>query len=175
VRFEALSVSGAYLVHSDPQEDERGAFTRIFCRHEFAAHGLPTDFVQQSISTNRLRGTLRGLHYQKAPHQETKLVRCLLGAVWDVIVDLRGEREGKPTWLGVSLKAEEGTAVLVPRGCAHGFQTLTDDAELLYMIDAFHEPASATGVRWDDPALGITWPVADPIVSARDRAWPLIA
>jgi dTDP-4-dehydrorhamnose 3,5-epimerase len=172
MRITALSISGAYLVQSEAHVDERGTFARAYCRREFAEHGLPTDFVQHSISTNRLRGTLRGLHYQKPPFEEGKLVRCLRGVVFDVIVDLRG---GKLPWLGVTLSAENGEAVFVPRGCAHGFQTLTDDAELLYMIDAFHEPSAAAGLRWNDPAIAIEWPIPDPILSPRDRAWPLLA
>jgi dTDP-4-dehydrorhamnose 3,5-epimerase len=175
MRITPSSIPGAYLVQPEAHVDERGSFARTFCRREFGEHGLPTDFVQHSISTNRARGTLRGLHYQLPPHQETKLVRCLRGAVWDVIVDMRERRNGRFPWVGVTLEAEAGTAVLVPAGCAHGFQTLTDGAELLYMIDAYHEPGAAAGLRWDDPALAIDWPIADPILSPRDREWPLIS
>ena len=162
-------------MQSEARVDERGAFARVFCQREFAEHGLPTTFVQHAISTNRLRGTLRGLHYQTPPFGEGKLVRCLRGEIFDVIVDLRGERNRKLPWLGVGVSAERGEAVFVPQGCAHGFQTLTDDVELLYLIDEFHQPSAAAGLRWNDPAIGIEWPVPNPILSPRDREWRLIS
>jgi dTDP-4-dehydrorhamnose 3,5-epimerase len=173
VRFTPASLDGAYIVELEPYEDERGSFARVWCRDELAAQGLNPELAQCSISRNRRAGTLRGLHYQATPHQEAKLVRCTRGAIFDVIVDLR---EGSPTlgrWISVELGADAGTALYVPEGFAHGFQTLTDDAEVLYMISEPYAPEASTGVRWDDPAFGIEWPAAKVrTMSERDRAWP---
>jgi dTDP-4-dehydrorhamnose 3,5-epimerase len=165
-------IAGAFVVEPQPHVDERGFFARTWCADEFAAHGLTARLVQASVSYNRRRGTLRGLHYQLAPHAETKLVRCTRGAIWDVIVDLRPD---SPTYRGhtaVVLDADNRLALYVPEGCAHGFQTLADDSEVLYQMSASHAPESARGVRWDDPAFAIMWPPADRIISERDRRYP---
>ncbi|MEI9983438.1 MAG: dTDP-4-dehydrorhamnose 3,5-epimerase [Aliidongia sp.] len=173
MKFTALALPGVFEIDIEPAADARGLFARVFCAEEFAAHGLPGDFVQHSISYNHRAGTLRGLHYQQAP-LEAKLVRCLAGAAFDVIVDLRRESPGYGQWCAVELSAGRRNAVFVPKGCAHGFQTLVDATELLYLIDTPYVAGAASGLRWDDPALAIPWPVADPILSERDRALPCL-
>ena len=158
-----------------PIEDERGFFARSFCEKEFSERGLNPRVVQCNVSFNRRRGTLRGMHFQAAPHEEAKLVRCTAGAIWDVMVDLR---PGSPTfkrWHGAELSAANRRAFYVPEGVAHGFQTTTENAEVLYQMTASFRPESARGVRWNDPAFAIQWPIADPFVSERDRAFPLCA
>jgi len=172
VIFTALRLPGAYAIEPEPATDERGFFARLWCAREFAARGLRTDFVQSSISSNRRRGTLRGLHYQLAPHAEAKLVRCIRGAAYDVIVDLRPESPTFQQWHACELTPENGHAVYIPEGVAHGFQTLTDDTELLYEITACYAPQHARGARWNDPAFAIDWPVDGPIVSSRDQSYP---
>jgi dTDP-4-dehydrorhamnose 3,5-epimerase len=173
MRFVALELEGAHVIELEPYEDERGSFARIWCRDELADHGLTAELAQCSISRNARAGTLRGLHFQQAPHEEAKLVRCTRGSIFDVIVDLR---PGSPTrfrWLGVELEAERGNALFVPEGFAHGFQTLVDDAEVLYMISHPYVPEASAGVRWDDPAFAIDWPeAAARTISERDRSWP---
>jgi dTDP-4-dehydrorhamnose 3,5-epimerase len=173
VRFVPAGLEGAYLLEPEPFADERGSFARVWCRDELAEHGLTAELAQCSVSRNTHAGTLRGMHFQRAPHEEAKLVRCIRGAIFDVIVDLRA---GSPTlgrWAGFRLDPENGAALYVPEGFAHGFQTLTDDAEVLYMISHRYVPEASTGVRWDDPAFGIEWPNApERTISERDRAWP---
>ena len=171
MRFTALALAGVVEVETAAIADERGSFARLFCAEEFAAQGLPTDFVQHSVSFNRHAGTLRGLHYQRTP-LEAKLVRCLSGAAYDVIVDLRRGSPSHGRWCAVELSAERRNAVLVPKGCAHGFQTLVDDTELLYLIDVPYVAEAAAGIRWDDPSLAIPWPLPAPILSERDRTLP---
>jgi dTDP-4-dehydrorhamnose 3,5-epimerase len=167
-------IAGAFVVEVAPARDERGLFARTFDRDVFAAHGLAADVIQTSISFNARAGTLRGLHYQAEPHGEEKLVRCVRGRVHDVIVDLRPGSATYREWLGIDLDEESRTALYVPRGCAHGFQTLTDGAELLYMMSTPYVPEAARGVRWDDPAFGIAWPSppGPRVMSERDRGYP---
>jgi dTDP-4-dehydrorhamnose 3,5-epimerase len=172
MRFRETTLPGAWLIEPEPVADERGYFARAWCARELKAHGLADVFVQSSVSFNRRRGTLRGLHYQAAPHEEAKLVRCTQGTVYDVIVDLRPGSPTLGTWHGVALSAANCRTLYVPPGCAHGFQTLTDDAELLYHISVEYRPDAARGVRWDDSTLAIDWPLPDPILSERDRALP---
>jgi dTDP-4-dehydrorhamnose 3,5-epimerase len=148
----------------------------MWCAKEFESHGLRTDFVQSSLSSNRVKGTLRGLHFQASPHGEAKLVRCIRGAVFDVIVDLRPESATYRHWEACELTAENRHAVYIPEGLAHGFQTLTDDSEVLYSICAYYEPAAVRGVRWSDPALAIPWPILPPsMISEKDQQLPLSA
>lgn len=171
MKFIATALAGAFVVEMQAVEDERGGFARSFCVREFEAQGLNPVVAQCNVSWNRRRGTLRGLHWQAAPQAEAKLVRCTRGAIWDVIVDVR---EGSPThhrWHAVELSAANRRALYVPEGFAHGFQTLADDSEVFYQMSTFHAPECARGLRWDDPALAIAWPLAEPIVSARDRAF----
>lgn len=167
MRFIETPIAGAFLIEPEPSEDERGFFARIFDAAEFARRGLETSFPQWSLSYNAKRGTLRGLHYQAPPHEEVKIVRCTRGAVWDVLVDLR--RGGT---VGFELTADNRRALYVPRGVAHGFQSLADATEMCYFISAEYAPDSARGLRWNDPALAIRWPIADPILSERDRSFP---
>jgi dTDP-4-dehydrorhamnose 3,5-epimerase len=171
MRFTETPLAGAYVIDVEPREDERGLFARTFCAEEFAAHGLDPRVVQTSVSFNRRTGTLRGLHYQAAPHGDAKLVRCTAGAIFDVIVDLRPD---SPTYIrhfAVRLTAIDRVSVYVPVGFAHGFQTLTDDTEVLYQMS---QPFTVTlGVRWNDPVFGIDWPaVTDRIMNDRDRGFP---
>lgn len=171
MRFSQTPLAGAAVIDFEPRRDERGLFARIYCAREFAAAGLQTDFPQANISVTSFRGTLRGLHYQQAPYEEVKVVRAVVGAVYDVIVDLR---PGSPTfkqWFGVELSGDNGRALYVPAGFAHGFQTLSDDATLIYMMGAEYRPEAARGVRWDDPAFGIDWPIPDPHLSPRDATY----
>lgn len=170
--FRPLSLAGAVAVELERREDPRGFFARTFCRDEFAAHGLATSFVQCNVSWNERRGTLRGMHFQKAPSLEGKLVRCTAGAIWDVLLDLRPDSASYGRWEGVELTAANHTALYIPPGFAHGFQTLTDGAEVFYQMTDLYAPDLASGVRWNDPAFGIAWPIADPILSERDAAYP---
>jgi dTDP-4-dehydrorhamnose 3,5-epimerase len=173
VRFVPLELDGAFLVELERFEDERGFFARSWDGAEFAAHGLASEVVQSSVSRNTSAGTLRGMHFQWAPHEETKLVRCTRGAIFDVIIDLRAGSATHGRWVGVELDADRASALYVPKGFAHGFQTLVDDTEVLYMMSTPYVAESATGVRWDDPAFGIEWPeAASRTLSDRDRAWP---
>jgi dTDP-4-dehydrorhamnose 3,5-epimerase len=172
MRFLPTRLDGAWLVELEPARDERGFFARIWDGHAFAARGLDPAMAQASLSSNRRAGTLRGLHFQLPPNAETKLVRCIRGAVFDVIVDLR---RGSPTylaWEGFELTAENRRQLYIPQGFAHGFESLVDDSELLYLISTPYAPTAAAGLRWDDPALGIEWPLPPATVSERDRAWP---
>ena len=170
--FVPTELPGAYLVELERREDERGFFARTWCREELAAHGLATNVAQCSVSRTTLAGTLRGLHFQTPPHEEVKLVRCTSGAIFDVIVDLRPESPTHADWFGVELDAERGTALYVPKGFAHGFQTLADESEVFYMMSDPYVAAAAAGVRWDDPAFGIEWPLPVRAISDRDRSWP---
>ncbi|MDE3749490.1 dTDP-4-dehydrorhamnose 3,5-epimerase family protein [Methylobacterium radiotolerans] len=170
--FEELPLAGAYQIGIDPHADERGFFARTVCEDTLVAHGLVGRFRQSSVSYNRSRGTVRGMHYAVAPHAETKLVRCTMGAIHDVLVDLRRD---SPTYLratGVVLSAENRVALYIPAGFAHGFQALQDETEVLYMIDRPYVAGAARGVRWDDPALDIAWPEPVTVISERDLAFP---
>jgi dTDP-4-dehydrorhamnose 3,5-epimerase len=170
--FLPSHLSGAYVIEPQRLEDERGFFARTFCQAEFTAHGLKSNFVQCNVSFNIRRGTLRGMHYQAQPHEEAKLVRCTQGAIFDVIIDLRKDSETYKQWLGVELTAVERRMLYVPQGFAHGFQTLEDNSEVFYQMAEVYSPAHARGARWNDPAFNVAWPLPDPIVSARDAAYP---
>jgi dTDP-4-dehydrorhamnose 3,5-epimerase len=172
VLFAAAEIEDAWSIDIERIEDERGFFARVWCRRELAAHGLDTEIAQESISYNRRRGTVRGLHFQRPPHEETKIVCCIRGGVLDVIVDLRPSSPTFLRWQGFELTAENHRAIYIPKGVGHGFQTLTDDAEVAYQISAFHAPGAASGFRYDDAAFGIAWPLPVSVISARDLAWP---
>lgn len=172
MRFQETRLCGAWLIEPEPQRDERGFFARTFCAREYAERSLATRFVQNSTSHSVARGTLRGMHFQRAPHGEVKVVSCLRGAIWDVIVDLRPESPTYRRWQGFELTGENRSQLYVPAGFAHGFQTLRDDTEVGYLISAFYAPAAATGVRYDDPAFAIDWPLPVASISEKDRAWP---
>jgi dTDP-4-dehydrorhamnose 3,5-epimerase len=172
MRFSATSIPGVVVVELEPRTDERGAFARLHCPEEFAAAGHPFVPAQTSLSRNPAAGTLRGLHYQPAPHAETKLVRCVRGRIFDVAVDLR---PGSPThrrWTAAELSAESGRALLVPQGVAHGFLTLEPDSDVIYQIAPAYAPGHEAGVRWDDPAFAIAWPAPPALISPRDAGYP---
>jgi len=171
VIFKELPLAGAFLIEPERIGDERGFFARTWCRREFEARGLSTEIVQCNVSFNPKKGTLRGMHYQAPPHEEVKIVRCTMGSVYDVIVDLRPDSPTRRKWVGLELTGENRRMLYVPKGFAHGFLTLVDNAEVFYQISEFYHPESARGVRWDDPALGIRWPQAPQVMSERDRSY----
>ncbi len=173
--FRPTKLQGAYAIEPERHVDARGSFSRAWCQREFDAHGLDARLVQCSISTNTKRGTLRGMHYSVPPHAEAKVVRCVKGAIYDVLLDLR---EGSPTylhWVAETLSRDNGVALFVPEGVAHGFQTLEDETDVLYQMSEFFAPEGARGVAWNDPAFGIQWPLGEPILSDRDRLYPALA
>lgn len=172
--FHATKLSGVYVIEPERHADERGFFARTWCQREFADHGLNPHLAQCSLSYNRQRGTLRGLHYQAPPHAEAKLVRATRGAIYDVVVDLRPDSPTQGQWLGVELTSQSGRSLYIPDSCAHGFQTLTDECEVCYQISEFHHPESALGVRWNDPQLAIDWPLPVTVISDRDAHLPLL-
>lgn len=175
MRFVALPLAGAFRIELERHEDDRGFFARTFCTEEFRAHGLVTQFVQNSISFNARKGTLRGLHYQAGPLAETKLVRCTAGAVFDVLIDLRRSSPTFGRWHGEILSSVNHAMCYIPAGCAHGFQALEDCSELHYEITPAYAAGAARGIAFDDSALAITWPVLNPILSAVDRSHPRLA
>ncbi len=165
-------LAGAYVLEVERRDDERGFFARVWCAAELGAAGLDARVSQINVGFNHRRGTLRGLHFQRAPHAEVKIVRCTAGAVYDVIVDLRPESPTHRRWIGVELTDENHRQLYVPAGFAHGYQTLTDSAEISYLTSVPYAPESATGVRFDDPAFGIGWPEPVTVISDADRSWP---
>lgn len=171
--FTEIKLKGAYIIDIEPIEDERGFFARSWCRNEFEKHGLNPDLVQCNISFNKKKGTLRGMHYQIAPHEESKLVRCTRGSLFDVIIDLRKNSETYKEWFGVELSVENSRMIYIPGGFAHGFQTLEDNTEIFYQMSEYYYPECAEGLRCDDLAFGIDWPITDKIISERDMAFDL--
>jgi dTDP-4-dehydrorhamnose 3,5-epimerase len=170
--FKEITLKGAFMIEPERRHDERGFFARTWCQREFAAKGLPPAWVQCNISFSRQRGTLRGMHYQAAPYEEAKLVRCTMGAIYDVIIDLRHESPTFRQWLALELTADNRRMLFIPQGFAHGFQTLADDSEVFYQMSQFYAPEYARGVRWDDPAFRVSWPAEKRIISERDRSFP---
>ncbi len=173
--FRATKLEGVFIIELERLTDERGFFARTWCAEEFEAHGLNSRLVQCNISYNKKAGTLRGMHYQVAPFAEAKLVRCTMGAIFDVALDLRPDSPTFKQWVGVELTADNRRALYIPEGLAHGFQTLADHSEVFYQMSEFYHPEWARGVRWDDPACGIEWPLPAQIISERDRSYPLLA
>jgi dTDP-4-dehydrorhamnose 3,5-epimerase len=174
VKFISTQLEDAFIIELEPLEDSRGFFARTFCTREFAQHGLDNSFVQCSVSFNRKKGTIRGMHFQKQPACEAKLVRVTAGAIYDIIVDLRPD---SPTYLkhiGVELTAENHRGVYVPKMFAHGFQSLQDDSEVFYQISDFYSPEASTGIRYNDPKLAINWPLPITTISKKDANWPLL-
>jgi dTDP-4-dehydrorhamnose 3,5-epimerase len=171
LQFHELSVSGAYLVKSESATDARGSFSRRFCSSEFSEAGIDFAIEQSSTSCNYLKHTLRGMHYQTHPHAEKKIVYCSRGSIFDVVVDLRRDSPTFRGWSGVPLSDKVSDMVFVPEGCAHGFLTLADNVMVDYLISETYSPASAGGVRWDDPAFGISWPKAPLVISDRDAGF----
>jgi len=170
--FTETRLKGAFIIDIELHEDERGFFARSWCENEFKQHNLEPRLVQCNISFNKEKGTLRGMHYQAAPFDEAKLVRCTMGAIYDVIIDLRPASFTFKQWISVELNEENRRAVFVPKGLAHGFQTLQDNSEVFYQMSEFYHPECAQGVRWNDPAFGIVWPLEMKIVSERDQEYP---
>ena len=170
--FHGTRIEGVHVIEPERREDERGFFARTWDAGEFATRGLSGRVAQCSISYNRHRGTLRGLHYQAPPHEEAKLVRCTAGAIFDVALDLRPASTTFGDWIGVELSAENRFALYIPEGCAHGFLTLADDSEIVYQMSECHAPDDARGVRWNDPRFGIAWPADVLVINERDRSYP---
>ena len=170
--FHRTKLLGVVEVELDLHWDERGFFARSWCQREFEAEGLNPHIVQCNVSFNEKKGTLRGMHFQAAPHPEAKLVRCTRGAIYDVVIDLRPESPTHKQWAGVTLTAENRRMLYVPEGCAHGFLTLEDRAEIVYQMSEFYYPELARGIRWDDPAFQIAWPSKVEVISERDRTYP---
>jgi dTDP-4-dehydrorhamnose 3,5-epimerase len=173
MKFSQTAVQGAWVVEVNRITDDRGFFARIWCQDEFTRQGIESDWVQANVGRSVRAGTLRGMHYQRDPHAEAKLVRCTRGAVYDVALDLRPASSSYLRWVGVTLDADEHTMLYIPRGCAHGYQTLTDDSEITYLASAPYDRDAATGVRYDDPAFAIEWPRAVEVVSGQDASWEL--
>lgn len=172
MKFHALPLSGAWLIEAQPHGDDRGYFARLYCEALFEAQGLNTRWVQSNQSFNRQRGTLRGMHRQVAPHAEIKLVSCMAGTVYDVIIDLRPESPTFKQWYGVELSHDNYRLLYVPEGFAHGYQTLTENTLVFYQVSQFYTPQAEAGVRWNDPAFGIAWPdVPERLLSPKDQAW----
>ncbi len=173
MKFSPTKLEGVWIVEMDHHHDERGWFARTWCSKMMSSHGLKINLSQCSISANKRRGTLRGMHYQAKPHAETKLVRCIRGSMFDVVLDLRPQSQTFKQWIGVELSADNGRALYIAHGCAHGFQTLEDGVEVLYMIAGELHPESARGTRWNDPQFGIAWPLPDiAFMSQRDAQYP---
>jgi dTDP-4-dehydrorhamnose 3,5-epimerase len=170
--FSKTDLEGAFLIRPERIEDERGFFARTYCTQELADHGIDSQVVQRSISYNRRRGTLRGMHFQIAPHEESKLVSCVSGSIYDAIIDLRRSSPTYRRWFAATLSAEDFEMLFVPKGCAHGFITLADDTTVHYEMSGFHHPESARGVRYDDPSFGIEWPMSPVLINERDRGYP---
>jgi dTDP-4-dehydrorhamnose 3,5-epimerase len=171
--FKETKLVGAFIIEVLRMEDDRGFFGRSFCRNEFVNHGLNPEVAQCSISFNRYAGTLRGMHYQVAPHAEDKVVRCTRGSLYDVIVDLRRDSPTFKQWVAVELTGDNLRMLYVPKGFAHGFQTMADNTEIFYQMSEFYHPESARGIRWNDTAFEIQWPPGDRVIlSDRDRNWP---
>jgi dTDP-4-dehydrorhamnose 3,5-epimerase len=170
--FRPTLLQDARLIEPERAQDGRGYFARTFCVREFGAAGLPTEFVQHSISSTARAGTVRGMHFQRAPHEEAKLIRCIAGAIHDVLIDLRPESSSYMQWEAYELGAGDGRQLYAPAGFAHGFQTLAPDTVVSYLISAYYAPEAAGGVRYDDPAFGIVWPLPVTELSDKDRRWP---
>jgi len=173
--FQPTNLKDAWLVLLEPAHDNRGFFARTFCVDEFAAYGLETSYPQHSISMSSRRGTVRGMHYQREPHSEVKLVRCLKGAIWDVIIDIRKDSPTYRRWQAFELSGSNNRQIYIPKGFAHGFQTLSDEVEVSYLISEPYVPESASGIRPDDPTFNIAWPLPVIAISERDLRWPNFA
>jgi dTDP-4-dehydrorhamnose 3,5-epimerase len=171
MRFTETKIPGAYVIDVERREDHRGFFARTWCKKEFEVYGLVTSFVQANIGFSHQQGTLRGMHFQSSPYQEVKLVRCTMGRIVDIIVDLRPTSPTHTQWVSMELTANNRTMLYVPEGCAHGYQSLEDNTEVVYDTSQFYAPQHATGVLYNDPAFGITWPLPIAVISEADRNW----
>jgi dTDP-4-dehydrorhamnose 3,5-epimerase len=174
MKFSETGIAGAIVIDPDPREDSRGRFLRAWCLREFVEHGIDFAPVQANLGFSPMKGTLRGMHFQKAPALEAKLIRCTRGAMFDVVLDVRPDSPSYGAWYGTELTAANARVLYIPEGCAHGYQTLEADTEMHYMTSAFYTPSAAYGVRFDDAAFDIRWPLAATVVSEQDRNWPLV-
>lgn len=172
MKFHQTNLRDARLIELQPSRDARGYFARTFCVEEFAAHGLERNFQQHSVSFSAQAGTIRGMHFQLEPHSEVKVVRCLRGAIWDVIIDIRPSSPTYGCWQGFELTDDNGRQLYIPKGFAHGFQTLRENTEVSYLISEPYAPGAAAGIRYDDPAIGLNWPLPVTCISEKDRNWP---
>jgi dTDP-4-dehydrorhamnose 3,5-epimerase len=172
MRFEATNIEGVWLITPDRFDDERGFFARTWGLDEFEAHGIDVHVVQRNAAYNRSAGTLRGMHFQRAPYSEDKIVSCPVGAVYDVAIDIRPESPTFGQWYGAELRGDAGAILYVPKGCAHGYVTLEPDTKVEYLISEYYHPEAADGVRWDDPFFNVAWPIQPTSMNARDRTWP---
>lgn len=170
--FRETALPGSYIIEPEQHHDSRGYFARMYCAREFEATGIEFEIAQSSVAFNEATGTLRGLHYQLPPYGEAKIVRCIVGAIYDVIVDLRPDSAGYLEWIGVELSAVNGRSLYVPEGFAHGYLTLEDATEVIYLMNQFYVAKAGRGVRWDDPRLGIEWPGDIAVISRKDQSWP---
>ncbi|QDS87753.1 dTDP-4-dehydrorhamnose 3,5-epimerase [Rosistilla ulvae] len=169
--FQTTPLEGVFVIEVEPAEDERGFFARIYCQQEFAQRGLISQFSQSSLSFNKRRGTVRGMHFQEAPSAETKTVRVIRGAIFDVAIDVRPQSPTRGEWTSVELTQDNRKSLYIPEGFAHGFQTLSDDTEVLYQISSDYDATLARGFRWNDPAFGISWPLEASVISPRDLSY----
>ncbi len=169
--FQETPLKGAFVIKLKRLEDERGFFARSYCQNEFEEYGLFPKVVQANVSYNKQKGTLRGMHYQTSPYEEAKIVRCTRGAIYDVIIDLRKDSPTYKQWFGIELSADNRETLFVPESFAHGFQTLLDHTEITYMVSQFYTPGSERGIRWNDPAIGIQWPLEVRVISPKDANW----
>lgn len=172
--FRETALKGVRIIELEPHSDERGQFVRTWCREEFASHGLDVELAQGSISINPQQGTMRGLHWQAAPHGEVKVVRCARGAIYDVVVDIDDSSPTFGKWIGVTLTPQSQLMLYIPKGFAHGFQTLVDDTEVSYLLSSPYVAGAGRGLRYDDPVFGIDWPLRVTRISERDKSWPLL-
>ncbi len=173
MNFLETQIKGAFILEPEKREDPRGTFVRTWCKKEGVAQGLNTNFVQFNVSQTKKKGTIRGLHYQVEPHAEAKLIRCMKGKLFDVIVDVRPNSPTYRKWVGIELRENDFKSLYIPEGLAHGFQTLEDDTEVFYPVTTFYDPESERGIRWNDPFFDIAWPLsADSIISDKDQRWP---
>ena len=175
MKFEETTLPGVFLINLEAATDDRGFFARGWCQREFADHGLTANICQVNLSQNHKAGTLRGLHLQAEPHEEAKLVRCVRGGIFDVAIDMRKSSSTYLHWVGCELTAENRSALFVPKGFAHGYQTLTDNTEVFYLISEFYAPGAEAGFRYDDPSIGIEWPLNVNVISDKDANWPLLS
>lgn len=170
--FTPLKIDGAFLIELKPIYDERGFFARSYCQQEFADHGIHEQMVQTNMSHNKQRGMLRGLHWLAEPHREAKFVRCIQGSIFDVLVDIRPGSATYKQWFGIELSNSNNKALYIPPGCAHGYQVLADNSDVLYQVSAFYAPEAERGARWNDPAFSIEWPITDQVMlSEKDKRW----
>lgn len=171
--FRSLTIAGAYLIELEPREDNRGMFARQYSEDEFISKGLNAYWPEINVSANRRIDTLRGMHFQKAPHEEVKLIRCTRGKIFDVVLDLRPDSPSFRRWYGAELSQENRSSLYVPAGCAHGYQTMLDDCEVLYLVSTRYVGGAEGGIRWDDPYFSIEWPKAmERVISSKDQSWP---